>query len=120
MPSEIRHIIFRPGEIIQAIKEYYRRRGQALPRGTVLSCNPECYAATEAVRLRLVIAPDIIDRPASLKPIQPAEQVVLVETPDLAAALILYCRDRGIPLPYKATKSLQVIDERLCLVARFA
>jgi hypothetical protein len=72
------------------------------------------------VRLRLVIAPDIIDRPASLKPIQPAEQVVLVETPDLAAALILYCRDRGIPLPYKATKSLQVIDERLCLVARFA
>ena len=117
MPSEIRHIMFRPGEVVQALANYYRRLGEPLPAGTVLRCNPECHETGGIVRVRFAIAPD-----QGHGGEQPADggsthREMIAEGPALAAALILYCRDRGIPLPARADKSLQLFGEQICLVA---
>ena len=38
MPTEVRHILFRPAEVIQAVRECCRRAGRPLPTGSILSC----------------------------------------------------------------------------------
>ena len=41
---------------------------------------------------------------------------VVIEGPALAAALILHCRDRRIPLPTNAKKSLRRVGDQVGLV----
>lgn len=116
MPSELRHLLFRPPEVVQAVKEYHRRLGTPLPAGTVMQCGPESEGASGAVRFRIVLEPD----PAEGAPPRPGEEArheLVIEGPALAAALILYCRDRRVPLPASADKSLQRFGEQVCLVA---
>ena len=107
MPSEIRHVLFRPAEVVHAVKEYYRRSQQSHPRGTVLHCAAEATGTGGAVRFRITIAPDTADGP---------QQDVVIEGPTLAAALILHCKIRQIPLPAGGEKSLQCFGEQLGLV----
>jgi hypothetical protein len=99
--------MFRPPEVVQALASYHRRLGTPLPAGTVLRCDPECQNTGSPIRVHIAIA--TAD--------ESAHQEVTVEGPALAAALILYCRDRGIPLPARADKSLQLFGEQVCLVA---
>lgn len=115
MPTELRHILFRPGEVTLAIREYHRRMKTPLPPGTVVRCGAECEDAGGSVRFRLVLAPD----PTEGAPHQAgddARREVVVEGPALAAALILFCHDRRIPLPATADKSLQRFGEQVGLV----
>jgi hypothetical protein len=42
--------------------------------------------------------------------------MVVIQGPALAAALILYCRDRRIPLAASAGKSLRLFGNQVCLV----
>ena len=116
MPSELRHLLFRPPEVVQAVKEYHRRLGTPLPVGTVMQCGPECEGAGGAVRFRIVIEPDPADGTPP-RPGEEARQELVIEGPALAAALILHCRDRRIPLPANADKSLQRFGEQVCLIA---
>ena len=115
MPSELRHVLFRPAEVVQAVKEYYRRSGAPLPSGSVVRCGPEGEGG--GVRFRIALVPDRAKGHAPAPPGEGARHEVLVEGPALAAALILHCRDRGIPLPASAEKSLQRLGERVCLIA---
>ncbi len=116
MPSELRHLLFRPPEVVQAVKEYHRRIGTPLPAGTVLQCGPESEGASGVVRFRIVLEPDLGEGVAP-KPGEEPRQEVVIEGPALAAALILHCRDRRIPLPASADKSLQRFREQVCLIA---
>lgn len=115
MPSELRHILFRPAEVAVAITEYYRRTGTPLPQGSIVRCGPECESAGSAMRFRMVLVLDIADSEASM-PSAGAHREVVVEGPILAAALILYCRDRRIPMPVSGDKSLQRFGEQVGLV----
>jgi hypothetical protein len=112
MPTELRHLLFRPAEVVQAVKEYRRRMGHALPSGTILSCGPECESSGEILRFRLMLGPD----KAPKRGVSGRGDMVVIQGPALAAALILYCRDRGIPLSASAGKSLRLFGDRVCLV----
>ena len=54
----------------------------------------------------------------SLEP-KTVRQEMVVESTTLAAALILYCRDRKIPLPASADKSLQRFGDQIGLIATY-
>ena len=115
MPSEVRHLLFRPAEVVQAVKEYHRRSGAPLPSGTVARCGPEVEDG--GVRFRMTLVPDRVRGRTSSSSTEAARYEVVVEGPVLAAALILHCRDRGIPLAASAQKSLQRFGEQVCLIS---
>jgi hypothetical protein len=116
VPSELRQLLFRPAEVVQAVKEYHRRLGTPLPSGTVTRCGPECEVAGGIVSFRIAIVSDS-DSGGSAAVTEDTRQDIVIEGPSLAAALILYCRDRRIPLPAGADKSLQRVGEKVCLIA---
>ncbi|MBV8614059.1 MAG: hypothetical protein JOY66_09860 [Acetobacteraceae bacterium] len=112
MPFEMRQIVFRMPEVAQAVTEWHRRMRTPLPAGTVVRCTAEGDAPDDAPRVRLVIALDDLEavhRGGS-------HREVVIDGPALAAALILYCRDRRIPLPASAKKSLRRVGEQVGLV----
>lgn len=116
VPTELRHILFRPAEAILAVRDYYRRLQQPLPSGAVVSCAVETEEPGGAVRLRIKVA---LDPPGGLiysKPSDATQKEFVIEGSSLAAALILYCNTQHIPLPAGADKSLQRFGEQLGLV----
>jgi hypothetical protein len=108
MAMELRHIVFRSDEVVAALKFYWERIGRSHPRGLVQRCGPEGTSNDGDIRFRIVIAPETRDQ-------QPTHLVL--EKADVAAALILYCKDSNIPLPRIAEKSLQIFGSQLCLLA---
>ncbi|MBV8913192.1 MAG: hypothetical protein JOZ05_09165 [Acetobacteraceae bacterium] len=116
MPSEVRHILFRPAEVVQAIREYLIKLQQKLPSGLVVEYGPETDGPDGAVRFRMIIA--FSDGKPSLTP-KTVRQEIVIETNTLAAALILYCRDRHIPLPAGADKVLQRFGEQVGLITTY-
>ena len=117
MPTEMRHLIFSPAEVLEAVKEFNRRRGTPLPAGSVVQCGPDGMEAEEgAIRFRIVLTSSPAKGAVPDKPVENTREMV-IESHVLAAALILYCRDRRIPLPVIAEKSLQRFGEQVCLIA---
>ena len=116
MPTEVRHILFRPAEVIQAVREYCRRSGRPLPSGSVVSCAVEDNEAGGAVRFRIKVALDAAGGGMYPKPSEIEQQDLVIESPNLAAALILYCNARHVPPPARAEKALQRFGEQLGLV----
>ena len=116
MASEIRHVLFRPAEVVQAVAEYHKRMQQPLPSGSILSCRTECKDPGGVVRFVMTLVPDERGRKGHDKA-SPAPIEVAVEGPALAAALIVHCQTLRIPLPAKADKSLQLFGDRICLIA---
>jgi hypothetical protein len=94
MPREMRQIMFRAPEIMTAITEYHRRRDIALPHGTAVGCK----VTDEPLAVTLSIQADN----GTISEITANPEV-------LAAALILYCINRKIPLPAEADKRLQKV-----------
>jgi hypothetical protein len=116
MTSELRYVMFQPSEAAQAISEYYSRNGNPLPAGPIVQCGPEIECAGAPVRFRIKLAPNLGVGLRS-KIGDERRREVVIEGPALAAALILYCRERKIPLAANAAKSLQILDNQICLVA---
>ncbi len=118
MPSELRHLLFRPAEVVEAVKDYHRRLGTPLPTGSIVHCGPESDDAGGAVRFRITLAPATADGgPPSKSGEKAGRHEVVIEGPSLAAALILFCREQRIPLRASADKSLQRFGEQVCLLA---
>ena len=109
MPTEIRHILFRPSEIVTAVTDYSRRTGAKLPTGSIVRCavESEVQDGVEAVRFSMEIA---MDGAAQQR------REIVTGGASLAAALILFCRDHHIPLPISSDKSLRCFGEQLALV----
>ncbi len=103
MPMEIRNIIFSANEVLFAFKDFRQRKGDPLPAGSILN-----YKIIEKpnLQVRIVMACD----PDGHK------QTITFESEELAAALILFCINRKIPLPADSAKTLQVFEGQLCMV----
>ena len=115
VPSELRYIMFRPDEVVEAVKEYRRRMGTPLPHGGVVQCGPESGSAVSGtVSFRITFAPEGVKGLAA-----PENEMLLIEGSVLAAALILYCRDHRIPMSASADKTLERMGNQVCLVAKF-
>ncbi len=103
MPTEIRNIIFSTNEVLFAVKDFRQRKKDPLPSGSILDCKmiekPEVHA-----RIEMACDPD------------GAKRTITFESEELAAALILFCINRRIPLPANAIKILQLFDGELGLV----
>lgn len=118
MPTELRHLLFRPAEVVQAVRDYHRRLGTPLPAGAIVQCGPECEEGDEgAVSFRITLVPDPAAGTMPGRPGEERPREVVVEGAVLAAALILHCRDRRIPMPANAGKSLRCLGTQVCLVA---
>lgn len=98
MPSDIRHIVFLPSELLAAVSRFRARSGRPLPQGATVR------AAAPGVRVEVVAGAG------------PADMVL--EGDEVAAALILYCIDYGIPLPQESSKFVQRFGSQIGLVVR--
>lgn len=112
MPTEIRHILFSPAEMVVAVSDFSRRTGKPLPPGSVVGCriNSAVEDGVELVRFSLSIAS------AAAAGNVCEQREVTSGGSNLAAALILFCRDRRIPLPSDADKSLRRFGDQVALV----
>ncbi len=97
MPSEVRQLLFQSRELILAVTEYYQRRGLPLPVGTASR-----ITIAEAQPLQAIL--DITTDQGEAVNIE-------LNAEALAAALILYCINRKIPLPADADKKLKRVQE---------
>jgi hypothetical protein len=122
MASEIRHILFQPMEIVQALGHYYRRVGRPVPSGVVVRCRTDGGMAGVPLRFKITLTPDspysTLRKPRAATPA--VEFSVVVEEADLTAALILACRTLKIPLPSKSGKTVQAFGEQIGLVFTMA
>lgn len=103
MPTEIRNIIFTTNEVLFAVKDFRQRKKDPLPSGSVLDC-----VILEKPNIHAMI--DMACDPDGHK------LTLTFESEELAAALILFCINRKIPLPADAIKILQLFDGELGLV----
>ena len=118
MPTELRHLLFQPAEVLDALREYYRRLDSPLPADGVAWCGPEGAESQDgAVGFRVVFTPPAAKARVPGRLVENTQREMVVDSHVLAAALILYCRDRRIPLPAIATKSLQRFGSQVCLIA---
>jgi hypothetical protein len=107
VPTELRHITFRPVEIVCAIHEYRRRMRRPLPSGLLRAFRISNEAGSESpVYASFEISPD-----GSLE-----RQMIDLKEAELAAALILFCINRKIPLPVGSSKALRRSGDGVTLV----
>lgn len=92
MPTEERLIIFSPAEVLDAMKEFTHRKGRPMPRGKLdgITFVPGGEPAL------------VLNISATGSPIA---QKIAFRHAEVAAALIMFCKERSIPLP-KTSKSL--------------
>lgn len=115
MPSEFRCIVFEHADVVQATREYYSCRNLAFPLGVILKTHAESWVGWSGVRFLVTISahPDVRTTPfLSCE----AQQEIVIDESTLAAALILYCRKKRIPLPAGAEKHLRLIDGKVSLL----
>lgn len=100
--SEVRHINFSKDALIYALKSYLSASKQALPSGLIQGCE---VATTPDISVTLVILNDLTGLVE--RAVIPAETI--------GAAMIIYCRMVGVPLPRNAEKSLVASGDNLVL-----
>ena len=103
MPGEVRHIIFSDAEVLTALTEYRKRRSQSLP-------SSEDVEVTIRDKPKTLVTLAIVPKGKKM----PIEFVF--EGEELAAALIMYCIRRKIPLPATGvSKSIQLVGDSIAL-----
>lgn len=105
MPFDVRQLSFFRDEVVLAIVELSHANVTTLPPGKIvgieLGANPDVTAT-------------LTIRKSARSPIV----TVTLPSSAVAAALILYCVNRKIPLPAKAEKRLERVGESVCLVTK--
>ncbi len=103
MPGEIRLIIFDRIEVLSALTEYRKRRGKPLP-------------SSDHVEVTIRDKPKIL---VTLAIVPEGKQIPLefvFEGEELAAALIMFCIGRKIPLPATGvSKTIQLYGDSITL-----
>jgi hypothetical protein len=95
--DEYRLVFFRESELVRALSNYRRLRKDPLPPGQIARI--QCDADDLSVKLHVQK-----DSGATLR--------VEFEAPEVAAALIVHCKDARIPLSRSAEKTLRMIAGR--------
>lgn len=101
MPSELRKIVFANDEVLAAIQLLFQRSRQSFPQGRV-------WDITISEENGCQVDFDIIDA-------HNIRERVTVAGAKLAAALILFCMNRKVPIPAAAQKTLAVMNHHLAL-----
>ncbi|WP_417321210.1 hypothetical protein [Emcibacter sp.] len=100
MASEVRHIFFEESELVRALMKYslVKKRPIAFNdiKGVIVN-NAGSVSATMMVKKISNEPPVKIDFP----------------TPELAAALVLFCNETGIDLPRKGVKTLNADEDQV-------
>ena len=105
MPNEMRKIIFTADELQAALVNYALRTKKKLPNATI---NNILVEGKEGVTATIVYMRDGTEEPKSVE-----------FTPnDVAAALILYCSTRQIPLPRDAKKVVVPIEGSVGMIIK--
>lgn len=99
--KELRTIIFTKAEAIAAIIAYKRRQKAMLPQGTIKSLDISEGEITPGI---LTVESDHGER-----------QIVALSQSDIAAALVLECLERKVPLPRQARKFVCAVDGQMIL-----
>ena len=103
MPMEMRHIVFTSNEVLRSITQYRHRRREPLPAGTISN-------------LRIVEKPDVHVVLSITGDTSKTADELVFQGAELAAALVMFCIERKIPLPAaRAKKTLRVFDKQLGL-----
>ena len=102
MPTELREIAFRESEFFNAVRDYRLRRGEPLPVGSVLGIDLNEDPSLSAI-IRIGD-----DDGASI-------ETIALQAESIAAALILLCINRKIPLPAHADKSVLKAGDNVIL-----
>jgi hypothetical protein len=102
MPTEVRYVMFTAGEVLKAVMEYKKRRGESLPAGNVTKCTIEARGG-----------PSLL---IEIKSDDGIVQTVEVDGKNLTATLVFFCINNKIPLPAKASKILKMNGQRVALV----
>ena len=103
MPGEVRLIIFDRLEVLSALTEYRKRRGKPLPHSDYVE-------VTIRSKPRIVVDMSVVPEGKQA----PIELVFGGE--DLAAALIMFCIDRKIPMPATGvSKTIRLVDDCIAL-----
>ena len=103
MASEYRLIFFDQNELCRALIEYNRQRHTPFPPGNLKK------VVIDRDRLTVSI---LIDKDSG------ETDKVSFDAASVAAALIVYCRERKIPLPAKSAKEMRLVADRLCFLIR--
>ena len=103
MASEYRLIFFDQNELCRALIEYNRQRRTPFPPGNLKK------VVIDRDSLHVTIQ---IDRDSG------ETASVSFDPSSIAAALIVYCRERKIPLPAKSAKEMRLVADRLCFLIR--
>ncbi|MFM7347653.1 MAG: hypothetical protein ACKO1J_20060 [Tagaea sp.] len=103
MASEYRLIFFDQNEMCRALIEYNRQRRTPFPPGNLRKI------VVDRDTLHVTIH---IDTDAGLA------TAVAFDPTSVAAAMIVYCRERKIPLPSKSSKEMRMVADRLCFLLR--
>ena len=105
MPNEMRKIVFTEDELQAALVNYALRTNKKLPNATI---NNILVEAKEGVTATIVYMRDGTEEPKSVE-----------FTPnDVAAAIILYCSTRQIPLPRDAKKVVVPIEDSVGMIIK--
>ncbi|MBL8808477.1 MAG: hypothetical protein JNN22_16650, partial [Rhodospirillales bacterium] len=100
---EYRLIFFRESELVRAIGAFARLRKKPLPVGQIT---------------RLVLDSEELTLAVHLEKDDGGKVQRKFSGPEVAAALIAYCKDARIPLPRKAAKEMRVIANRPAFLIR--
>ncbi len=104
MAVEVRTILFDQGELVRASFAFCLRQGLAMDRGRLVFVDP---GEEKAGKVRLVFNVQ-----------GGGETNIHLTYPQMAAILIMHCRELKIPLPRKHRKTLKPMGDRIALVAR--
>ena len=103
MPGEVRHIIFSEVEVLKALTEYRKRRNKRLP-------------SSEKVEVTIQDKPKIVVNLAIVPEGKQMPLEFVFEGEELAAALIMFCIGRNIPLPASGvSKTIQLVGGNIAL-----
>ncbi len=103
MITEYRQLVFPRADIIMALSGLRKAQGSPLPAGSITKF---VVSAEEAISVSIYVSPE--------KRARTSEEFTFNEG-EIAAALVLYCVNQGIPLPAKSTKVLQLFGDTLIL-----
>ena len=98
MPDESRVVSFSNAEVIEAILDYCEKINRALPPGGIKG-----LSFSNNKEFKVTVQPGGQAAPFSFY------------ENEIAAALILFCNKRGIPVARRALKSLQVAQDTVSL-----
>ncbi len=103
MPTELRRLLFTRDELAEALADYARATGRAWPAGKIRSVRPDApFDGSLVLRLRDGAAGG-------------SHRTVKLEPEWVAAALIRFCAERGVVLPRRAQKSLELVGDAVSL-----